>query len=638
MENCPECGKPIPEGLQYCPSCIEKPVDLSAEIMAHINLLKKKIEKEPLNAKLHLDLAEIYQKHSYNKQALSEYEKAVHADVKNFDAHIKSAHIYLKFRETKKAENAFRAALHVNPKSTESLIGLFRTYYLQDRTEEAIVLCEKIVRSKPDNVEFHILLKNLYNKKGNKEKFLIELLKLESLSPDSEQFVREIALHYQNENNMEKAKEYYHKMLNLNIEDIDLGFQIGKYHYDNREYDKAIEHLNGLLKLKNITLERDAMTRTYMALACLDKGDIPEAKKIIGKIQPSYAQNMDQEAQKKLASLFFKIGQNELHNNKAKKAIAFFEKALSFDKETIDYARVLDKTKNESVISNKKVLKKVSVIAVGAVAVSIFIVFVWILTHNKIIIDIEPAENTTLLIDGKSMKTKVENPGIISSPTLLMGKHDIEIEKTGYEKWQGSANIGFGKPARLKVTLVPIHFFLQLTSVPESTAVIIDGQFVGKTPFSSDRMLACPHVIEMECAGHAKWRTILTVNERDSIDLGIVRLKNLAGKWRGKIGENSYAYNAGFNMTIQQTATYLIVKFYHKPREDCFYTGKIKGQIRNGEFHAEGNITYKYEKVFYWAQTKKKIAMQGKISDNWDRIEGKYKVESLAEQNWWANR
>jgi tetratricopeptide (TPR) repeat protein len=501
MENCPECGKPIPEGLQYCPSCIEKPVDLSAEIMAHINLLKKKIEKEPLNAKLHLDLAEIYQKHSYNKQALSEYEKAVHADVKNFDAHIKSAYIYLKFRETKKAENAFRAALHINPKSTESLIGLFRTYYLQDRTEEAIVLCEKIVRSKPDNVEFHILLKNLYNKKGNKEKFLIELLKLESL-------------------------------------DIDLGFQIGKYHYDNRGYDKAIEHLNGLLKLKNITLERDAMTRTYMALACLDKGDIPEAKKIIGKIQPSYAQNMDQEAQKKLASLFFKIGQNELHNNKAKKAIAFFEKALSFDKETIDYARVLDKTKNESVISNKKVLKKVSVIAVGAIAVSIFIVFVWILTHNKIIIDIEPAENTTLLIDGKSMKTKVENPGIISSPTLLMGKHDIEIEKTGYEKWQGSANIGFGKPARLKVTLVPIHFFLQLTSVPESTAVIIDGQFVGKTPFSSDRMLACPHVIEMECAGHAKWRTILTVNERDSIDLGIVRLKNLAGKWRGKIGEN----------------------------------------------------------------------------------------------------
>ena len=189
-------------------------------------------------------------------------------------------------------------------------------------------------------------------------------------------------------------------------------------------------------------------------------------------------------------------------------------------------------------------------------------------------------------------------------------------------------NIGFGKPARLEVTLVPIHFFLQLTSVPESAAVIIDGQFVGKTPFSSNRMLACPHVIEMECAGHAKWRTILTINERDSIDLGIVRLKNLAGKWRGKIGENSYAYNAGFNMTIQQTATHLIVKFYHKPREDCYYTGKIKGQIRNGEFHAEGNITYKYEKVFYWAQTKKKIAIQGKISDNWDRIEGKYKVDN----------
>jgi len=41
--------------------------------------------------------------------------------------------------------------------------------------------------------------------------------------------------------------------------------------------------------------------------------------------------------------------------------------------------------------------------------------------------------------------------------------------------------------------------------------------------------------------------------------------------------------------------------------------------------------------VFYLAQTKKKIVMRGKISDNWERIEGKYSIEGIAEQNWWAD-
>lgn len=638
MNNCPECGKPIPAGLQYCPSCIEKPRDFSTEVTAHINLLKRKIEKEPLNAQLHIELADIYHKHASQKQALSEYEKAINANANNFDAQIKSAHIYLKFGETSKAEDAFRAALHISPKSTESLIGLFRTYYLQDRTEEAIALCEKIVEFKPNNIEFHILLKNLYNKKGDKEKAFDELLKLEALSPDSEQFVKEIALHYQKENKMEKAKEYYDKMLNMDIKDIDLGYQIGQYYYDNKKYDKAIEHLNGLLELDNITPERDAMIRVYKALACFDKGDIPEAKNVVDKMQPVDAQELDEETQKKLASLFFRIGQDELKNSKAKKAIAGFEKALVYDDKNAGYRQMLEETKYKAVTSSKKLFRKIYLIAGGTIVAFIIIIFAWILTHNKIIIDIETAEDITILVDGKPVQTKSENSSIISSPILMMGKHNVEIERRGYEKWQNSVSIGFGRSTRLKVALIPIYSFLQITSIPENARVIVDGQFVGKTPFVSDRILTCPHIIELERVGHAKWHTNLVITERDSIDLGIISLKNLAGKWYGEIGKDTYAYNAAFNMTINQTNADLTVKYYHQPREDFVYSGTIYGKIENGEFYAEGTVIYRFPKVFYRAKTKKKIVMQGKISDNWEKIEGKHSIENLAGQYWWASR
>jgi tetratricopeptide (TPR) repeat protein len=638
MANCPECGKPIQAGQDECPFCAEESMNLSTSVTAHVNLLKKKIEKEPLNAQYHLDLADIYKEYGYLKQALTEYEKAVNADAKIFDAQIKSAHLYLKFRKLSQAENAFRAALHINPESTESLIGLFRALYLQDRTEEAIVLCEKIVISKPSNVEFHILLKNLYNNKGNKEKALRELLILESLSPESEQFVKEIALHYQKENNMDKAKEYYKKMLDMNIKDIELGFKIGKYYYESKQYEDAIEHFRYFLELSELTLEQDAAVRTYIALISFEKGDIPEAKSSINAIQQSSAQSMDIETQKKLAYLCFKIAQGEINYKKPKKAMPFLNKAVTYDRDNIEYNKILEETKNGVTVTSKKLLKKLSVIAIAVAAGFIILGLAWILTHNKIIISINPPQDAAIFIDGKLAKNKIGKSGTISSPTLFMGRHDIIIEQKGYEKWQGSASVGFGRSTRLEVDLIPIYYFLGITSMPEKATVIIDGQPAGQTPYTTDRIVTRPHIIELEYPGHLKWQTELIVNEKDSINMGVIKLRNLAGKWYGKIGEDSYAYNAGFNMTIQQVDTFLTIKFYHRPRETNYYSGTIKGKIEGGAFQAEGNVAYKYKDVFYWAQTKKKIAIRGTISEDWNRLEGKYRIESLAEQSWWATR
>ena len=91
-------------------------------------------------------------------------------------------------------------------------------------------------------------------------------------------------------------------------------------------------------------------------------------------------------------------------------------------------------------------------------------------------------------------------------------------------------------------------------------------------------------------------------------------------------------------MTIFQVDTFLTIKFYHRPRDDNYYSGKINGKIKNGEFEAQGNVSYKYKDVFYWAQTKKRITIKGTISEDWDRLEGRYRIESLAEQNWYATR
>ncbi len=638
MVNCPQCGKPIPEGQGKCLSCGIRPRELSVVAVAHINLLKKKIEKEPSNAQLYLDLGAVYEKNGLLREAQSEFEKAIAIDANDFDTQAKLAQIYLGFKDFANAENAFRAALHINPKSTESLIGLFRAHYLQGKTDEAIVLGEKITQAKPDNVEFHMLLKNLYARKGDKEKAFAQLETLATLTPTNEQVIKEMAAYCREKNDMAKVVDCYNRLLELKVIDVGLGYEIGKHYYGKGEYDKAIEHLNGLLKQGDIAPGMVASIRTRVALACWNKGDFPGAENIVDGIQPTAAVQMDRDAQHDLAALLFKVAQNALKDHRTSQAITCLERAVSYEPAAAEYGQLLDKTRNEASASNKAAMKKVMIIAGAAIPAIIVVVLAWVLTRNRIIIQIEPAEHVVIFIDGKPAPTRVARPGVILSPVLLMGRHNVVVDKVGFQKWQGSTSIGLGRPARLAVKLTPALISLRVQSVPENANVTIDGKPAGVTPFASDQIMACPHTIELTSEGHAPWRANLTVNQQESIDLGVIRLKNLASRWSGQVVTDVYARDTTFVMTIKQTGAKLTVNYFYRPNKDASYSGKLPGKIAKGVFSATGSVSYKYLNVFYWKTIKRNVLVRGKISDDWDRIEGTHQVEELGECAWWVSR
>jgi len=611
---------------------------MNTEVVAHINLLKKKIATEPSNAKLHIDLGDVYHKQGLTDEALHEYQKAVNIEPNNYNALIKSGRIYLKFKQLTRAEKAFHAALHINPRSTTSLIGLFRIYYLSGKTEEAIVLGEKIIKTVPDSLEFHMLLKNLYKRKGDKKKMLTELQKIETLVPDNSEVLKEMLFFHMAENNTEGIKNYYRKLMDRNLVDINLRFQIGKYYFENKYFDAAAEYLNDLLKQEGLTPVQKTKTHAYLIIISFSRVNISETEKFINEFDPSLAEHLDNDTKMKLAEICYKIGQEELKTN-TKKAILLLKKATHYNPGSPVYREALNSIKGEAALTNRKLITKVAIIGGSAIAVIIFIVLALSLTRNKIYMNIDPSENVTVLINGNPARVQPDRAGIIASPTLTIGKYELEISKEGYETWTGSVDIAFGKSSRLELSLVPVYLFLQVLSIPESVEIFIDGDPAGTTPFATDSFLACSHTLEIWHKGFMKWDTILTVaGNNDSIVLDTIFLKNLAGKWQGSIGKDSYAYDATFDMTISQADTVLTVRFDHKPREDNQYTGTIKGFIKNNQFYAEGTVTNKYQKVFYWTQEKKDVVLQGTISDDWDRIEGKYQIEGTAEQTWWAAR
>jgi len=638
MPHCQECGREIPEGQKKCIMCSEHTGKLNDKVLAHINLLTKKLEQDPLNTDVRMNLGELYQKNGLLEDAVNEYEKILDADASNFSAQNKYAHIHLKLKNLEKAEQGFRTAIHIDPSSTASLVGLFRTYYLQDKITEAIAVGTKLTVQKPDNVEFHMLLKNLYKQKGDTEKTLAELQILEKLAPGNENVIRELADHYKNSNDLNKVIEVYSKMMTMKVEDLDLCFYIGVRYFKDRKYDDVIVHFTDMLKKENIAPNMEAIIHAYLILAYFQKGDLHNARNIIAETQPEHAQFMDPDMKKKLGAVFFTIGKNSYDNHRPREAILLLEKAITFDNESTEYSQLLDKTRHEASEKYKILVNKVLMFGGGILGACLILFLGWISIRNRIIIEVDPENDLTVLINGDTITSRNEKTGAIQSPIYFIGKHDIVIEKAGYETWQDEANIGFAKPTKLAIQLTPIFYTLSLTSVPESAEVIIDGEMMGITPFTSDEIPACPHSIELKLLGYEPWQINLMLAEEDVVDLGTIHLKNLAGKWLGEVGTHSFAYNASFSMTIEQTADILTIKYFHQPREEIKYSGTIKGKVENNTFYAEGKVIHKYYKVFYWAEEKRKITMQGTLTNSWQRIEGSHLIESFAPESWWAER
>ncbi|MGB9720045.1 MAG: PEGA domain-containing protein [bacterium] len=638
MDNCPHCGKPIKEKYKMCSACGTFLITLRTETSAHINLLRKKIESDPKDVKLRIELGGLYQKNGLLLEALDEYKIAIGIDPNNFDAHNKSALIYLKNHELNDAEKSFRSALHIAPNSEEPLIGLFRVYYLQNKIIEALALGEKILKIKPDSVEFHMLMKNLYKQKGDKEKTFHELQKLESLIPDNVEVIKEIVQYFTDQNDMERLIKYYRKMEEMKIDDIQLGFMIGKYYYDNGEYDKADEFLNSLLVKENISEEMMSAINCYLTLAKFDNGDLSGAEYYINRIPVSQVTSFDEETRRKLASIFYKIGDKHLKEKKSKNAVLFFEKAVEYDHDAIEYKEMLEKTRIEVEVSTKNFIRKTISISIGAVAIVIFILLIWTLVRNKIVIYVEPATDVLVSIDGKKLDTQSKKAGVFESSKMFMGSHTIVIEKAGYERWQTRVNIGFGRNAVVRASLVPLYGVFQVNSEPESANVYLDGELVGKTPYVSGNILLTPHKVEIVFPGYQVYTRNIALSEHETLDLGMIVLKNPLGTWIGKIGEDGITYNASFKMTIKEKNGQLTVKFQHQPTAELTYNGEIPALLIKDDFLADGAVNCKERNVFYWTTKKKRVILKGKLFDDWERIEGKCYTEGLGEKNWWAKR
>ncbi len=600
--------------------------------------MKLRVERDPANAKLRTELAELYFKNGLIGDALAEYKKIAEFEPANYHAHLRYAQILFDFKHLDQAAAAFRSALHINPKDPVPLVGLFRIFYLQHKTDEAIALGEKLIAAEPANVEYHIMLKNLYQQKGDEAKTVQILNKLETIVPNNEQVIRDLMHHYWQGGEWEKARSYYERLIKIGQDDAEFGCQLGQFYQEQKRLEEAAEIFEGLLNRGGLPPEIGTEIRLDLALIHAGRGDLKTAQKLTTDILSAPPTAADSTWNKKFAQLLAFLGRQEMEHKHRLLAIDHLKKAVFYDPANPSYQDLLTRVEKESTASRRRLLHRTLQAVLAIIMIAVIVFFGWKATHNRIYLQLEPNAQVNVMVDGKTITAHWIKPDILASPVLTMGQHRVAIERPGFEPWQGTVRIGFGRRGFLAVTMKPIFFSLRVAAVPESATVTIDGQIVGQTPVHIARLLAVPHVIEISAPFYAVWRSRLNVDRSDSIDLGVIMLKNLSGTWTGKIGSDAYTYNASFTMTVSQQETTLKIVYYHQPIEGKVYRGEFNGFIRNGRLHAEGNVNYSEVEVFFLSRKKKKIVLDGALTDDWSRIEGTHFADGLGEHLWWAAR
>jgi len=648
MRNCPSCGASVRQEQKFCGKCGAKLALVSPEFAQLADSLRTRIERNPSDSGLHVELGDIYRQSDLPQEAISEYEIAVSLDASRSDARVKLGDIHVSLGELPKAESSYREALAVDPKSVEAKIGLFNVCcHLVGKSDEAIRLGKEIVQEQPENAEVHAQLKGIFAAKGMKDDLLRELGTLARLKPTELSTLKELARAYQERGMNDESAGCWRRVLDLVAGDAEARFELGVFSYQRGDFAAAIEFLRGITEGEQSSPGTANLARSFLGLAYADSGDLESARAII-KAEAQSPEGLPPREKEVAAAFYHKAGELAHRKGHFREAVRWYRRAADFAPENATYSEQLAV---ERAGSTKRMLKWGGVVVSVALLASV----AWVLTHGKIEIELGTplAANVvpdkvyvdgeelykrggrqtlgpeTRTVDGKetSMVTYV-------SGTLLFGTHTVVVDEPGFEKWQETSKVGLGRTARLSARLEPIYGALRVSSDPGGR-LYVDDRLAGNTPFYSQEILAVPHWLRLQSEGRKTWMSQVDVARGRLCDLGVVRLKGLNGYWRGSIQEPEWKDRwHSVRMDIWQEGARLRITY----REGGTYEGQeSRGELEGEQsdvpgpdgvvfsrFTARGGVTYSDKHDYWMTWTPEQVTLQGELSEDWDSFKGIY--------------
>ena len=503
MAKCQKCGNELKGGAKFCSKCGAKVILISPEVTAKIEILRRRIEKDPLDPRLYVEIGAIYLENGLFQEALIEYQKAVSIDNSYFDAHLNSGKVYLELRELEKSERSYQKAFSLKPDSADARLGLFRAYHLQNKLEQAIEVGEEVIKTDPGNLEVHKILKEMYDKKGMKEKVLKELEIISSLAPEDKESLKELSELYAERGETEKEFKCYERVFELDPKDIETRFNLGKWFCVRGEYKKTIAHLEDISS--RFPHERESYVHLYLSLAYINQQELNHAIKEMGLVSPPSYENLTDQDKKLFAEAYSKIGFAVSQNKNFSAAIDYLERALKYEPQSTEYQKQLEAVNAVMARSKTKAKKRwfllVSTLVLLAFASVAFYV-IRLYSRGTAIFEIKQVMEDGSTLAPSTARLYVDDSEIGNLEDnfkihIKAGKfHRIIVRHPQYYDFDTLVMVRGNQNIYVPLELKPRTGSLHIDSAPPKAQLTLDSKVIGNAPLDVSSLIIGEHRLE----------------------------------------------------------------------------------------------------------------------------------------------
>ena len=142
------------------------------------------------------------------------------------------------------------------------------------------------------------------------------------------------------------------------------------------------------------------------------------------------------------------------------------------------------------------------------------------LKTGSIMIESEPAK-AMIYLDG-------EEVGITPDTLwyIVPGKHEIRVEMDGYEVWSENVDIEEDKQKSLTAALQIKTGSISIESKPSNAVVYLDGEEVGKAPYTLKSIVPGTHEVQVRMDGYEVWNNWVNIKaDKEKAITAVLQLK-----------------------------------------------------------------------------------------------------------------
>lgn len=219
-----------------------------ANMPPELATIYKKINKNPSNATLYVELSDYYTKKSKLDSALNTILTALRLDSNNANYYLKLSDIYFAMQNIDASEEILEKVIAIDPKNKEAYLKIAELHFLHKRYKEAHKFLDDVLLVDNYNPKAYFIQAWVFKEEGDTNAAIRSYMAAVEQDPNYFEAYEELGVLYHHKKDP-LAISYYKNALNIKPDDIQILYNLAMFYQETGNFEKALQQYKMILHI-----------------------------------------------------------------------------------------------------------------------------------------------------------------------------------------------------------------------------------------------------------------------------------------------------------------------------------------------------------------------------------------------------